>query len=369
MKEFSARRWLKWPLAILLYYSGFLLLFRSIRRLLRGPVVAILKYHRVFPRSYRSIYELGVHEDVFEAQIRYISRTHRILCLSDFLANRYPDDGRDAAIITFDDGYLDNYLQAYPILTKYRVPATIFVVSGLVGTDGNLWNDLLVNYLEAQHEASTVRFDEVGGAFPISTFEQKRQSFYEMKEKFKTLPTETRSGLLEPLQDYKDSQDLILSWSHLREMLDSELIEIGGHTVSHELLTSVSIEDAEEEISQSKSQLERGLGRAVVAFAYPNGGYNQDILRKVKDSGYLGACTTCNGLSSPDEDRFALSRKGTDSGVCLNVWGGFSRALFAVETSGLFDILFMREAGSPLRDPAPRTFFDRVINVWNRWNL
>jgi len=134
----------------------------------------------VFPHGYRSIYELGVHEDVFEAQIRYISRTHCILCLSDFLANRYPDNGRDAAIITFDDGYLDNYLHAYPILTKYRVPATIFVVSGLVGTDGNLWNDLLVNYLEAQHEASTVRFDEMGGAFPISTFEEKRQSFYEI---------------------------------------------------------------------------------------------------------------------------------------------------------------------------------------------
>ena len=296
----------------------------------------------MFPDSYSSIYELGTHRKVFQKQLHYITDHYKVISLKT-LWGKWADHGKDnLAVITFDDGYLDNYQVAFPVLRQFKVPATIFVVSGLVGTADNLWNDLLVNYLEDQNSRQAMTFEPFEGTFCIATFRDKQETFYRLKELVKYLPRNRKDEFIGKLVDHNHPEDRIMDWSQLRELVASGIVDIGAHTVTHELLTRVTRDEAKKQVRNSKLQLEEGLGCPVHSFAYPNGDYDASIAEMVRDSGYSGACTTRTGVSNLKENCFELSRKGTDRAVWGSPWGEFSKALFAVEMSGLFDWLFER---------------------------
>ncbi|HXW68609.1 MAG TPA: polysaccharide deacetylase family protein, partial [Dissulfurispiraceae bacterium] len=108
---------------------------------LKGKVV-LLMYHRVLTEKELGVYYVQpgmyVHRDVFEQHIRFLKQNFRVLPFSG-LMDMYEDGSHDGdqnyCVITFDDGWLDNYVHAYPILAKYEVPATIFLPTSYIGTD------------------------------------------------------------------------------------------------------------------------------------------------------------------------------------------------------------------------------------------
>lgn len=153
----------------------------------------------------------------------------------------------ETVLITFDDGLRDFASGALPILRRFDFPATLFVVSGHVG------------------------------------------------------------GTSRWLSSLGEGERPMLSWTELRE-LGEQGVECGAHTSSHPQLDLLSPAAAAEEIARSKSALEDKLGRSVDAFAYPHGYATAAIRRAVKDIGFTSAFRVRNALSSPQEDRFALSR-------------------------------------------------------------
>ena len=136
----------------ILFYSRLLFLFRFLRNKIGKQRVVILYYHRISNIQLDSLserlltpFEIGVPLKEFEKQVKYLSKKHRIISLDDLVSylskgTKIPDN---SIAITFDDGYEDNFTNAYPVLRKYNAPATIFVTAGSVEhTDFLSWEQI-----------------------------------------------------------------------------------------------------------------------------------------------------------------------------------------------------------------------------------
>lgn len=295
---------------------GFLDAYSSLKGNLRSQVV-ILMYHRVEPQQ--DILSLSsVDTPDFEDQIRYLSKTHKILPLDELaqhIREKRPLPKR-TAIITFDDGYKDVYIYAYPILKKYNVPATIFLTTGHIGTGNLFWWDK-IGYLLWNTKLKRIELDDLG-TIPLDQVDDRLQSISKISEHLiKKVTEEKKNKLIEKL--VKESgvdippdlgKEIILSWHEVKEMNDNG-IDFGAHTVTHPILTRVSSKQARAEITQSKREIERRLDQPVTTFSYPNGSvgdFDGEITNLLKESGFTCAVTTIPRLNTPKTDLYGLGR-------------------------------------------------------------
>jgi peptidoglycan/xylan/chitin deacetylase (PgdA/CDA1 family) len=211
----------------------------------------ILFYHKIHkPRPGARGINLYVPPARFEQQMRYLHRRgYKSIALEDAIEKIR--QGRPitpkSVVITFDDGYLDNYEYALPILKKYDFTATIFMVTDFAGKDTK---------------------------WPHS------------KE---TLP------------------ERLLSWDNIREMAQQG-ISFGSHTCNHWNLNRLSADQISYELIESKKKLEHELQKEVTTFCYPYGEYNSQVVDLVKKSGYRGACATDHGNRHTPGDVYTLKR-------------------------------------------------------------
>jgi peptidoglycan/xylan/chitin deacetylase (PgdA/CDA1 family) len=218
--------------------------------------------------------------------------------------------------ITFDDGYKDNYLNAYPILKKYNVTATIFLVTGYIGTGNLFWWDK-VSYVIHNTTLERLELDSFG-IYPLKTTQQRSLAVSVIIERLKGIQDGDKNSVIEELISISGvdipsnlGKELILSWAEVREMAKNG-IDFGAHTVNHPILTRLPLEEARKEIIESKKCMEDELDRPVNAFSYPNGGptdFNEDIKKIIKDSGFFCAVTDAPPkLVVPGTDLYELGR-------------------------------------------------------------
>lgn len=273
------------------------------------PLVPWIKY--VHPGMY-------VSRRSFDKQIAFLKRNFRVLFLEELLEkiNKNQDIGGCCAI-TFDDGWLDNYTNAFPILTKYKVPATIFLASGFIGTKRLFWPDEMVRHLaqcpqvndaDTDLNAAVIKFHS-----DIKEYSAISRDCYLEKaiEILKRFPSDERNAVVEhyrntgkPLDDTRH----MLAWEEVEVMGKSGLVSFGSHTSGHEILDRLQLGMAREEVRQSREEIERQLGVKVRTFAYPNGNYNEDVLETVKECGFDYAVTTKNGLLDRDAPLLEIPR-------------------------------------------------------------
>lgn len=299
-------------------YSCFLDAYGFIRRKFIKSQIAVLMYHRISPKL--DTWSLGpLSPQSFEKQIKYLSRNYNILSLDRLV--EYIEQGRNipekAVVITFDDGYKDNYRYAYPILKKYHAPATIFLTTGHIGTGIIFWWDK-VGYIIQHTNLGQLCLDQLG-CYSLQSDLEKSHAEIMIKEKLKNLPEEKKDLLIEELLAVSGvdiptnlSKEYILSWDEVREM-SNDGIQFGAHTVSHPILTNIPLEQARSEIIQSKVDIEKTIGQNVTTFAYPNGNFNADIVELVKKNGFLCAVAVSpSKLISSKDSIYALGRIGAD---------------------------------------------------------
>lgn len=341
--------------AVLLYRIGFrtpLSLKNS-----RGRIPRILYYHSVcdFQKDPLRVPDLAISIDNFEKQMEFIKEEFNVLPL-DVIVDRFKKGKatyREMAI-TFDDGYLDNYTHAYPILKKYGLPATIFITTGYIGSNRLFWWDKLALTLKAARDKkinwqtlpSSLFTDELKGL--LSKAATQGTSLTSLTNYLKSIGAKSREeviGYLDKNIPNKDSLSppprLFLSWEEINEMRDNG-VSFGSHTNTHPVLTEIPAERAREEIIVSKQILEESIGRKVSAFAYPDGCLNDEVKKIVEDAGYGYALQTGRYLNVYDNDRFAIPRKKIKEGHSIGLFGKFSAALFSMELSGVGDILLKR---------------------------
>lgn len=255
--------------------------------------------------------------ETFEAQIRYLSRHYRVLPID--LALRKLWEGQlhmPTAAVTFDDGYANNLSVALPILEKYAMPATVYVVTGLIGSGSYLWTTRLVQALRAT-AASVLATGHPMLDGPLAGTDAQRTAWaHQLKERLKMMPDTQRAELLEAIhRQVGDAPDLsafrILTQAELRTLAGSHLITLGAHTHTHRILSRLSDEQLELEIAGSVEMI-RGLpGSASRTFAYPNGrqvDYDQRAVRMLRRLDIDAALSTVEGLQRKAGNPFEIRR-------------------------------------------------------------
>lgn len=183
-------------------------------------------------------------------------KSFKTISLVDLLKKKYDPNVKNA-VLTFDDGLLDNYDNAFPLLMDYGFVGTFFVVPGF---------DKMTRWVHP-----------------------KKGKWSNAKKEGYTIP-------------FKNMQ------SHHRQALVAAGMEIGSHSFTHLKLNQVAQDSLFHEIVDSKNHLENELGKAVETFCYPNGKYNSQVLDVVEKAGYLGAATTFPGYFNARKSLFKMNR-------------------------------------------------------------
>lgn len=313
-------------LSAVLYYSGALWVFDRLDRLRApGPRCTVLGYHRVASErvGYR---EICVAPETLRAHVRHLT-THGydVLTLAeytDYLAGRRRLT-RDSVLLTFDDGYRDNFTEALPILRAAGVPATVFVVTGAI-EGPPLWWDRVAGAVRALRDAGATSLPgDVALIEPVAAMladgltgsdDAACTAIGAMIDHLKDLPAEERAGVLAALEGLAPAHevDLMMTWAML-EQLRADGIDIGAHTVTHPMLSRLSADDARAEIEGSRHAVHQRLGIEATAFAYPYGKsemFTDETVTLVGAAGFSLAFTTENGRDEPGTATYRLRRDG-----------------------------------------------------------
>lgn len=294
----------------------------------------ILAYHRVLDDNIKSFPfdgdVISASSEDFYQQMKFVSSHFDVISFADLyqceLENR--DWPERALIVTFDDGYRDNYTNAYPILKAFNIPATIYLVTGHIGQAKLFWWDA-VAYCVKHTTLATKHFPEIA-AQPLQLKDQKQTAIQQILNWIKLVPDEVSRAFVAQLPNELQVDmpkevcaGMHLSWDEVKEMAANK-IEFGSHTVTHPVLANVGEEQLERELSESKKTIEQKLKKEVLSLAYPVG-------RKTKFSklaqtiaakqGFRYAVSYEEGIVfEKDCDRYAMPR--------VHVETDFSKSLF-----------------------------------------
>lgn len=302
--------------------------------------VRILMYHKI--NETQDCLGLSVTPKLFENQMRYISDNYEIISLSDAVFRLTSGSlTSNYCVLTFDDGYRDNCEIAAPILESYNLPATIFVTYEAIETGWFGWGGFDRTLLTTQ--ASKIDLTTWSlGIIELNDMAAREQAVVWLHRELKKLPDVTKREVVdhvvttygEPSADERE----MMTWEEVRKLASNGLITIGAHTVTHPILSRVSLEQSRYEIVEGKSLIEKRLGHPVEYFAYPNGGrvdFRASDVELVQQAGYKGACTTIAGHNVPGENVWELKRVDVTSSMSTDSRQQFSPDLFALSLSGM----------------------------------
>lgn len=291
-------------------------------------------YHRVIDID-SDPQMLAVTENNFRAQMQFLKKRYTILSLKYlYEAIQKKNVPGKAIVITFDDGYADNLYNAKPVLKELNIPATVFVSTGLTEKKTEFWWDELERIL-LKHDSLPSKLDiNVNGehfSWPISPLGNFKNwnvlqtgnpttnhlAYRELSAIMRTLDFESRQKILSELQNWAGINNIARSGytcmtaQEISVLDEGGLIEIGGHTKNHIILSEQSNSQQIEEIVNNKKELESILNKSIYSFAYPYGttnDYNDDTIKILKDAGYLCACSNFPGIINTETNCFELPR-------------------------------------------------------------
>jgi len=335
-------------------WSGVAHLIGRPRKTLKMPFIA--GYHRVVTDFDRSkggtIPAMLISTRMLERHLDWLSKQFSFVTVDEvaFHLQTGRQFRRPSAAITFDDGYSDVYHHAFPLLKRKGIPAAIFLVTGLVGTQGVQIFDrfyLMLNLLVKRGVplARTIAGALRANGFDATPIERIRPSeeepFRLMTIALNAFPHAHIETALESLQEYNSlptgelNEMGPLTWDMVRTMHRAGMI-IGSHTASHCLLPTEPMERVRSELVSSKRILEAKLQSQVNHFAYPDGRFNAAIVAAVDSAGYRFAYGNCQ-FRDPNFPLLTIPRKVFWERSCLNVLGRFSPAVMNCHVHWIFD--------------------------------
>lgn len=298
---------------------------------------AVLCYHRIAATDKildkrNPLSGLEVHQEIFEKQIMFLKNKFKILSLDD-LKTHIEQKNKDFAIsITFDDGYLDNFNLALPILEKHNVPATIFVITRFLEKNDFMWWYFLWDNLNNQ------KFIFINSKKIYLKDKSDITNWYGILSK-EVIELNYKSQ-----KDYLDKvfgnnlnfnyKNLILDFDQLIDLSKNELIEIGSHTLTHAKLTTLNDEEIFEELSVSKKIIEEKIKKKVNYLAYPYGGTNEvnnKIIKIAEQAGYQMAFSTKRPFEQTN-NFFDIPR--------INIDNNFEKKRLTSKINGFDDFLY-----------------------------
>lgn len=304
----------------------------------------VLMYHRI-NKPFGDPWNLSVSPDNFEGHLRVLQENYSVVSTAE-LAEQIKRKKiiKNCVAVTFDDGYLDNYITAKILLEEYNIPATFFI------TDGNLrnrkpfwWDELeqiivhtekLPSIFSVSFNEKTVHFDlhqeaELSDELRSKHADYKagnpptlRVQLYVMLWRIlNPLPKKEQEHFFHSIRSWAGIAETVpgldgcMSAEQLRSLADSSLFTVGGHTVTHPLLSSHPEEVQYREITENRQFLENLTEKNIEHFAYPSGDYDHITIKILKDNNFSAAYTTSSRPVFKKTGLFEINR------FQVNNWG------------------------------------------------
>jgi len=313
----------------LLFYSG---IYEWLRKRNSKEKGVILTYHRISNYTdeenrgvFHSKFETGITKKLFEIQMRYIKEKMCPISLQEMVrlirkGEKIPDH---AVAVTFDDGYHDVYENAFPILKKYQIPATIFILPQNISSTNILWWDKLTELLRRTSKKSLElrkiwsRIDghlDFTKNFKLTSNREKSMVMSFLNECLMNMPQEKVALGMELLQEELEVEEgniekahVMLTWEQVIEM-NRWGISMEAHTLSHPNLTTMEPDKLWKELVESRRMIQDKTNTKVVGFAYPYGFYDDRVVEMVMRSGFEYAVTSDIGVVTRESNPHCLNR-------------------------------------------------------------
>lgn len=255
--------------------------------------LTVLAYHRITDATapdfdqYRP--NVSATTENFAQQMEYVARHFNVIKLETLVAHMTQGAALPPRplLITFDDGYLDNYLNAFPILRTYNLPATIFLMTSRMEAQTLPWWDECAHYF-FHTELTRVDTPLVSGA-QLNDPIQRKAALESVMQRLKPLSADQQRTMLDQLAHDLETapppeQRLFVSWEQVRDLV-AHNVACQPHTVNHPRLSALDAAGARHEIEQSCAAIAEQTDQEVLAFAYPYGlqdDYNSDTLHALR---------------------------------------------------------------------------------------
>lgn len=280
---------------------------RALECAARWPRLVVLNYHRIGDPE-TCTYDPGVYSasaELFDEQISVLKKRFRILRLHEALTQLETGMREPAILLTFDDGYIDNYEQAFPILKSHGVPATFFLATSFIGSGLVPWWDNIAHMVRHTRR-DIIRFERT------CSLEVDPRDFHTSLRKI--LKARKAPGMVRTAEFLEElaassgvdpvetaTTPLFMSWEQAREMAEGGM-DLGSHTHSHPILTTVSAEEQLEELMTSRTLLRERAGVDATALAYPVGKlhtFSAATIDALRRAGYHAAFSFYGGINRP----------------------------------------------------------------------
>ena len=295
--------------------------------------VLILNYHRIGDGS-RSAFDRELWSATapgFDEQVAFLARHCDVIAPSDLTYALGRSRGRHV-MITFDDGYRDNYDLAFPVLRQHRVPATFFVATGFIDHPALPWWDEIAALVRGTAASELAMSPWFRAPLQLSGDDRARP-IRQVLEFYKTLPTHDNDAFLAQLRAETGVEtpavtpDHWMTWDMIRDM-HANGMGIGGHTVHHPVLARMPRDQQLAEIEGCRKRINQELGAEMDYFAYPVGGrdsFNADTWACLQDQGVKAAFSYYGGFATRDSARYDVPRVAIETSIGTNLFRAMTR--------------------------------------------
>lgn len=329
----------------LFFYSGIFHIVRFFYNVW-GKRVTIVTYHRITDRKISEIEAslpfLFTSRQIFEKQLGFIKKRYNVITFKEL--KEFGKKGTppwNSLIITFDDGYEDNFWNAYEALSKMNLPAIFFITVDKIGNKNAkpYWWDRLYYYLKEIQRQEEKGFIDKEKPKLFHIYEDFKNNESDLFRRMNTEETDKIEKLLDRIgEEFRINnqrlfrENAMLNWEQISEM--SQNHDFGSHTCSHANLLRLSDDQKDHEIVESKTIIEKFLKRRISVFSSPAGHMNKEVEGLVEKGGYEFAVTAgepgINGMTN----KYHLKRINIWEGTSLSLNGKFSKGYFSFRMLG-----------------------------------
>jgi len=274
--------------------------------------LSILIYHQVFSQKDPMRLDIPTAED-FNIEMSWVKNVFNVLPLKEGITRLYNDSlPKRSLSITFDDGYENNLKIAAPILKNHNLTATFFITSAFIDK-GLMWNDTVIESIRLWKK-DTLNLEKEGlGNYHLENLQKRASAAQQIVRILKSFSQEKRLEVVDNLSNQVVGlpTQMMMTADQVK-ILYTQGMDIGGHTHSHPILTSIPLDECQVEIVKNKEILESVIGSSIELFAYPNGirgkDYTEEHRTLIEEAGYQAALSTARGVAVPGHSRWHLPR-------------------------------------------------------------
>jgi len=303
--------------------------------------VSIFLFHRICDDE-----SMGVTLPVFKGVMEYIRNSYTVIGIDEayeyLIDKKLCKNQKRYAIITFDDGYLDNYTQALPVLREYKLPATLFACTGFIDSGYSNWEQLDAALLRRKESILDLSCFCLG-CHSFTTDVERRATVTQVHKLLKVMPQKDMDSLMARIIEDSPAGSArgrsMMNWDELRDFAGTPGMTIGAHTVTHPNLVRISESALREELNVSKKVLEDRLDVPIRHFAYPSGIASASVERAVREAGFVSASLVEDGINRKGCDLFKLLRRSVIQDCCIGSDGNYSDEVFSMFASGFRQVV------------------------------